>query len=249
MRRKADGLKLGKSAAFDKALLKRLRQEDETWEADFRVLPKPMMQSETYYLGLVVTKRGGAVVAEAKVEGRPSVNDLAALLGKALRPPLTDGARRPRRLHVRGHRPWRQLLPHFEELGIQVSVTQELPKFRAAYEDRLRQTKEARRARRGKPTEEQAQVERLFPAIAPWVQGGHIEIGDQEGFGFVAMALDYGGAVYEDDRPRTLAEAMATLEKGLRKWFEEQGSRSEQGSTSMERHEHRRLVALGAQPI
>ena len=25
------------------------------------------------------------------------------------------------------------------------------------------------------------------------------------------------------DRPRTLAEAMAVLEKGLKKWFEEQG--------------------------
>jgi hypothetical protein len=82
---------------------------------------------------------------------------------------------------------------------------------------------EARRAKMVMPTEEQSQVENLFPAIAQWVQDGHIEIGDQEGFGFVAMALDYGGTVYEDDRPRTLAEAMAALEKGLRKWFDEQG--------------------------
>jgi hypothetical protein len=37
------------------------------------------------------------------------------------------------------------------------------------------------------------------------------------------MALDYGGIVHEDDRPRTLAEAVAVLEKGLKKWFEEQG--------------------------
>ena len=59
-------------------------------------------------------------------------------------------------------------------------------------------------------------------AVAQWVRDGHIEIGDQEGFGFVAIALDYGGVVYEDDRPRTLAEAMAALDKGLRKWFEEQ---------------------------
>ena len=52
---------------------------------------------------------------------------------------------------------------------------------------------------------------------------GHIEIGDQEGFGFVVRALDYGGLVFEDDKPRTLAEAMAALEIGLRKWFKEQG--------------------------
>ena len=35
-------------------------------------------------------------------------------------------------------------------------------------------------------------------------------------------ALDYGGVVFEDNKPSTLAEAMAALEKGLRKWFKEQ---------------------------
>jgi hypothetical protein len=38
-----------------------------------------------------------------------------------------------------------------------------------------------------------------------------------------ARALDYGGLDFEDDKPETLAEAMASLEKGLRKWFEDQG--------------------------
>jgi hypothetical protein len=42
---------------------------------------------------------------------------------------------------------------------------------------------------------------------------GHIEIGDQEGFGFSARALDYGGLVFEDNKPATLAEALAALEK------------------------------------
>jgi hypothetical protein len=216
-------LKLGKGSAFDKSRLKRLRQEDETWEADFRALPKPMMQTETHYLGLVVSKRGGSVLADTQVEGRPSVNDMATILAQAMRRPLTEKAHRPRRLHVRGHRQWQELLLHLEELGIKVSVTQELPKVKAAYEDRLRQMQEARRAKMVWPTEEQAQVEQLFPAIAQWVRDGHIGIGDQEGFGFVAMALDYGGVVYEDDRPRTLAEAMAALEKGLAAWYEEQG--------------------------
>jgi hypothetical protein len=75
-----------------------------------------------------------------------------------------------------------------------------------------------------KPTAEQQSVEKLFPAIAQWVRGyGHIEVGDQEMFGFVARALDYGGLAFEDDRPDTLAEAMAVLERGLAKWFKEQG--------------------------
>src|SRR4051812_27393931 len=35
-------LKLGKGAAFVKGRFKRLRQEEETWEADFQALPKPI---------------------------------------------------------------------------------------------------------------------------------------------------------------------------------------------------------------
>ena len=70
-----------------------------------------------------------------------------------------------------------------------------------------------------RPTAEQQGVEKLFPAIAQWVRGyGHIEIGDQEMFGFVARALDYGNLAFEDDRPDTLAEALAALEKGLPDW-------------------------------
>jgi hypothetical protein len=221
--RKQERLQLGKGSAFVKSRLRRLRQRDDTWEADFRALPKPMMQSETHYLGLVVTKRGGSVLADTQVEGRPSANDLATLLGKAMRQPMTDGAHRPRRIHVRGHPQWRELFPHLEELGIGVAVRQELPKVKAAYEGRLREMQETRRAKMVRPTDEQAQMEKLFPAIAQWVRDGHIEVGDQEGFAFVALALDYGGGVYEDDRPRTLAEAMAALEEGLRKWFEDQG--------------------------
>jgi hypothetical protein len=34
-------LKLGKGAAFDKSRLKRLPQGNETWEADFQMLPSP----------------------------------------------------------------------------------------------------------------------------------------------------------------------------------------------------------------
>lgn len=74
------------------------------------------------------------------------------------------------------------------------------------------------------PTEKQATVEKLFPAIAKWVQGsGHIEIGDQESFGFTVRAIDYGGLVFEDDKAETLAEAMAALEHGLSEYFEQEG--------------------------
>ena len=40
-------------------------------------------------------------------------------------------------------------------------------------------------------------------------------------FGFVARALDYGGKAFEDDKPDTLAEALA-LKNGPAKWYKEQ---------------------------
>ncbi len=230
MARKEIKLKLGKGAAFDKSRLKRLRQEDETWEADFRALPKPITQSETHYLGMVVSKRGGSVLADRLVEGRPSVNDMAIMLARAMQRPLTEEAHRPRRLYVRGHPQWKELFPHLDKLGIKVAVHRELLKVQEAYRGYLRKQREAYRRGMVKPTADQQTVEKLFPAIAQWVRGyGHIEIGDQEMFGFVARALYYGNLAFEDDKPDTLAEAMASLEKGLRKWFDEQGIDLDEG--------------------
>jgi hypothetical protein len=224
VRREEEKLKLGKGAAFVKSRFKRLRQEDETWEADFRALPKPITQSETHYLGLVVGQPDGFLLADSHVEGRPSVNDLATLLAHAMHRPQTGKAHRPRRIHVRGHHQWRELFSHLAELGIEVAVLKELPKLQETYAAHLRQLREAHRIGMVKPSKEQASVEEMFPAIARWVRGyGHVEVGDQEMFGFVVRALDYGGLIFEDDKPDTLAEAMAALEKGLTEYFGREG--------------------------
>jgi hypothetical protein len=80
--------------------------------------------------------------------------------------------------------------------------------------------RDAHRVGMVKPTAEQQGVEKLFPAVAQRVRGyGHIACGDREMFGFVAGALGYGGLAFEDDRPDTLAEALAALEKGLTAYF------------------------------
>ncbi len=47
-------LKLGKRAAFVKTHLKQLPSQEETWEVDFRALPKPAGQTDTHFLGLAV---------------------------------------------------------------------------------------------------------------------------------------------------------------------------------------------------
>ncbi len=222
MPREEEKLRLGKGGAFAKASLKRLRQEDETWEADFQALPKPITQSRTDYRGMVVAP-DGPMLADSQVEGRPTVNDMATLLAQAMRRPQAGKAHRPRRIHVRGHPQWKELFPHLEELDIEVAVHRELPKVQEVYQGYLRKLRDTHRRGMVKPTAEQQGVEKLFPAIAQWVRDGHIEIGDQEGFGFIVRALDYGGQAFEDDKPSTLAEALASLEQGIRRWYEEQG--------------------------
>lgn len=224
MAKRKPQLKLGKGATFVKTRLKRLAQEVETWEADFRALPRPMSQSITHYLGMVVSQPDGFLLADEQVEGKPSVNNLTTLLANAIRRPLAGNAHRPSRLLLRGHRQWEELFPHLEELGIEVEVQRELPQIEEAYKDYLRQLRDQQREDMVKPTDEQVAVETLFPAIAKWVRGyGHIEIGNQEMFGFVVRALDYGGMVFEDDKADTLAEAMSALEKVLGEYFEREG--------------------------
>ncbi len=83
---------------------------------------------------------------------------------------------------------------------------------------------DSKRAKMIVPNSHQSAVEALFPSIARWIQGGTIEIGEDEQFGFVVRALDCGGLVFEDDTAETLAEAMVALEAGLSQWFEENDS-------------------------
>jgi hypothetical protein len=217
-------LKLGKGTAFVKTKLKMLEQADDTWEADFRVLPKSQGQTETHYLGLVVATPEGTPLVCIPVDYTPDVNDLADLLAAAMRRPMTEQAHRPRRIAVRGNPRWEELFPHLKQLGVEVTVQNDLPGVEAAHTDFLRQMRRARSTPLILRAPASTDVEKSFPAIARWVQGyGHFEIGDQEGFGFVVRAIDYGGVVFEDDKANTLAEAMAVLEKGLAGYFEQEG--------------------------
>ncbi|MHC5540246.1 DUF6930 domain-containing protein [Singulisphaera rosea] len=126
-------LKLGRGVAFVKSQLKQVPQCEEVWEADFGALPKPMTQSRTDYLGMVVTKTGENLLADLPVQGRPSVNDLATLLAHAMSRPLDGSARRPRLVRVRGHHQWRELFLHLKQLGVEVTVERKLPAITSAY--------------------------------------------------------------------------------------------------------------------
>lgn len=223
MAKRVGKLKLGKSASFVKTKLKQLPQVEEAWEVDFRVMPKEEGQVENPYLGFAISLPRSDPVAYLPVEYTPCINDLADLLAEAMGRPLTGEARRPRCIHHRADLLWEELLPHLKDIGIETEIREELSRLEEARTDFLREMRRMSPTRVFMVPQTAISLERQFPAVAQWIQDGHIEIGDQEGFGFVVRALDYGGMVFEEDRPRSLTEALISLEKGIRAWFEEQG--------------------------
>src|SRR3954452_3790435 len=136
-------LKLGKRAAFVKTHLKNFPQEEETWEVDFRAMPKPGGQTDTHYLGLAVALPRGDPLVYLPVEYAPTVNDVADLLADAMRRPLTGSARRPEHLHFRANPRWDELFPHLKELGIEAAVQDNLPELEEVYLDFLREMRKA----------------------------------------------------------------------------------------------------------
>lgn len=215
-------LKLGKRASFVKTQIKRLPQVDESMEADFRALPRTAGQTDTHYLGLVVVLPKGDPLVYMPLDYPPTVNDLADLLADAMRRPLTGSARRPQRLHLRDDPRWEELFPHLNEIGVDVSIQDDLPKLEIVHEDFLRQMRKAGAGLRivyfpGPPP-----VADQFPGISKWVrEHGRIEVGRRES-GFVARALDDAGLVFENNGCDTLGEAMAALEEGLAGRFKDQ---------------------------
>lgn len=213
----------GQVATFATSQLKRLRQEDEAWEVDFQSLPKAVTQTTTHYVGVVVSQSDGHLIAACKRAQSPTVNDLSALVVNAVRRPLVGKPHRPIRIRWRRNRRWMPLISALNEIGIEVELADDLPFVAKAYKEIVSQEEKVRSAGKVKPSAKQAAVESNFPSVAKWVHGyGHIEIGDQESFGFIVRAIDYGGIVFEDDKPSTLAEAMAALEVRLKQWFEEE---------------------------
>jgi hypothetical protein len=216
-------LKLGKRAAFVKTTLKRLPRQEETWEADFRALPKPAGQADTHYLGMAVALPRGDPLVYLPVEYTPTVNDLADLLADAMRRPLTGSARRPDRIHFRANPRWEELFPHLKELGIEATLHDDLPELEEAYLDFLREMRKASPGPVILLSPRPADPGRRFPAIDLWVrESGWIEVGRRKGAGFVARALDDGGVAFENNSGTTLGEALAALEEALAGRFSNQ---------------------------
>jgi hypothetical protein len=215
-------LKLGKGSAFVKRDLRQLPQTKDVWEADF--LPLSPKGPSREWLGIVVSRKNKLSLATRRCEITPTVNDLASLLSNAMLRPLIEfeDRQRPKKLFVRDNPQWTELRPHLEQLGIEVSITEELPLCEKETAELF--NKDTRRPFTGRKRPTRAiDVEAQYPNVAKWVNGyGWIEIGETDWQGFQVIALDAGGLIYESTDCDSLAGAMQALEAGLEAWFKEQ---------------------------
>jgi len=104
--REEEKLKLGKGVAFVKSQLRRLRQEDDTWEADFFPIPCSDSEHPNVWFGMVLSHGHDYVLAQRTVEEPPTVNDLARLLADAMQRPMAKRCHRPRCLYLRSKPEW-----------------------------------------------------------------------------------------------------------------------------------------------
>src|ERR1700682_4225145 len=150
--RSDDKLNLGKGASFFvKTQLRRLRQEDDTWEADFFPIPCSDSEHGGVWWGIVLTHSHENVLAQRTVEEPPTVNDLANLLAEAMRRPLVEFSHRPRCLYLRARPEWAELLPHLKQIGIEAVSQEALPKWDRNFGDFQAQVEQARAAQTAAP--------------------------------------------------------------------------------------------------
>lgn len=139
-----DKLKLGtSSSAFVKKKLRPLPLTDAEFEADFFLDRGFSTKRREMWMGMVIERESGGVMAMEDVQlPPPTVNSLATLLAHAMLRPLNAGDRqRPCTVYLRDRPQWQELLPHLRQLGIEVVLCEDLPRFDEAVIDWMQQTK------------------------------------------------------------------------------------------------------------
>ena len=142
----SDKLKLGKSSAFVKKDLRSLPQTEVDFEADFFLDVASSKGYDERWIGMVIERTFSDLLAIAEVRfPPPTINSLATLLAHAMLRPLDGGDRqRPRTIYLRDRPQWQELLPHLRQLGIEVALSEDLPRFSEAVIEWMQHTKAKR---------------------------------------------------------------------------------------------------------
>jgi hypothetical protein len=99
-------------------------------------------------MGMVLSHSHDSVLAQRTFEEPPTVNDLAWLLADAMQRPMAGRIHRPRCLYLRARPEWAELLPHLEQIGIQVVSQNALPKWDSSFGDLQAQVERVRAVQR-----------------------------------------------------------------------------------------------------
>lgn len=219
MNKTPDKLTLGKGSSFVKSRLSRLPRTDEVWEADIQPISVRGWDARRHgelWLGMVLTRLENFHLALLAHEDAPTVNDLAHLLAKAMERPWVMGARRPSRILLRNNSQWQELIPHLRQLKIEVETQEELPLWDDAASEYVRKLKATLVGRDVPIITVPQEFDEAFQAVVNWVKTqGRIEIGVEEGQGFVVRARDDGGVVYEGKTGKTVGEALTALQEWI----------------------------------
>ena len=214
-----DRLTLGKGVAFVKSRLKRLPQNEETWEADIQPISVRGWNARRHgelWLGMVLTRLENFHLALLASESAPTVNDLADLLGKAMERPWVMGSRRPAKILLRDNPQWQELIPHLRQLKIEVETQGELPLWDVAADNYVRKLKASRIGQEVPIITVPQEFDEAFPAVARWLKTqGRIEIGVEGGQGFVVRALNDGGMVFEGKGDKSVGQALTALQRRI----------------------------------
>ena len=97
-------------------------------------------------MGMVVEREFGGLLATEDVRlPPPTVNNLATLLAHAMqRPPDYEDRQRPRTIYLRDRPQWQELLPHLRQIGIEIILGDDLPRFDDAALDWMQHSKTKR---------------------------------------------------------------------------------------------------------
>lgn len=130
---------------FVKTHLKRLPQAEDVWQVDFQPFPEAGRgRKRPCWLGVVLSQTDDFILADQILDMPPSVNDLARLLADGMRRPLIETPHRPSRIVLRNNPLWGEILPHLNELKIEVVLQDMLPEWDEMLADFARRQAKAR---------------------------------------------------------------------------------------------------------
>ena len=157
-------LKLGKSSAFVKRDIRSLPLTDAEFEADFFLDRRSSTKRRELWKGLVIERESGALLAMEDAEWPPpTVNDLATVLAHAMCRPWFGDHQRPGVIYLRDRPQWQELLPHLQQLEIEVVLGEDLPWFGEAAIEWMQDKSARKQAKPLSVTKSKEELKRPFP--------------------------------------------------------------------------------------